>query len=682
MKLALVYPPACDPTAPYIALPALAGFLRPRGIEVLTIDANVLAFDRLLSRTSLGQARDRIEARLQELDGKRTLAHTDAVAYATLQRSRGDAHAVPGRIDDAKNVLREEARFFDPEAYSLAVSVIDAALRVVSAAHHPCFVDFMTYRTPLGLTSQAALEASASPTQSPFDAYLRDDLLPRLRAERPSVVGLSVCFPGQLHPAYLFALRIKRELPDVHLTLGGPGITQVLARLKGPRLADALFPFDSAVLFEGEHTLLALLQALENGTPLGEIPNVVTRREDGTAGYKPRGTTENLSELPSPDFDGMPLEAYFAPRIVLPYDPTRGCYWGRCTFCHYGLSEKGTAKYREREVATVVNHLRSLREKYNQSLFYLSHDSVAPKTMVAIAASIAEQNLPLRWATDLKPEKYLTPERAQTLRNGGALACALGVESASNRVLKLIDKGATAETLSGVIEALSGAGIAVEAMCFTDFPTESYTEAQHTLQFLREHAQRIAVFIVGEFGLTHGSLVAAEPARFGIQELWELQGDRLGLSLMYAPSRPWKTDPQRANLDNTVGELSSRWALRPYPWAGAVSTAHTLLHYERFGPGVFRELALKGAGTQTLSSKPREAHLKFSYEQACEAEVRDGTLWQTLVFEKRIVSQEAYESLAATCPALLPAPELRSFQAGSDPAALPLRRGKPGRRQR
>ena len=39
MKIALVYPPTCDPTAPYLAVPALTGFLRESGVEVLTRSA-------------------------------------------------------------------------------------------------------------------------------------------------------------------------------------------------------------------------------------------------------------------------------------------------------------------------------------------------------------------------------------------------------------------------------------------------------------------------------------------------------------------------------------------------------------------------------------------------------------------------------------------------------------------
>ena len=59
MKIALVYPPTCDPTAPYLAVPALTGFLRANGVEVLPVDANVEAYDALLRRAPMEALRER-----------------------------------------------------------------------------------------------------------------------------------------------------------------------------------------------------------------------------------------------------------------------------------------------------------------------------------------------------------------------------------------------------------------------------------------------------------------------------------------------------------------------------------------------------------------------------------------------------------------------------------------------
>src|SRR3954469_1793668 len=98
MRIALVYPPTCDPTAPYLAVPMLTGFLRANGVETLPIDANVEAFDALLDPVALAGLRDRLEARLTALDSKAALAHAEQLELAALVRARGDAHAVPEGI--------------------------------------------------------------------------------------------------------------------------------------------------------------------------------------------------------------------------------------------------------------------------------------------------------------------------------------------------------------------------------------------------------------------------------------------------------------------------------------------------------------------------------------------------------------------------------------------------------
>jgi hypothetical protein len=357
---------------------------------------------------------------------------------------------------------------------------------------------------------------------------------------------------------------------------------------------------------------------------------------------------------------------------VLPYDPTRGCYWGKCTFCHYGLAEVGTAAYRERELAGIVEHLRTLSEKHGTRYFYFSQDSVAPKTIVKLSQAIVDAGLDIRWATDLKPEKYLTKERAETLRKAGAVACALGVESGSPRVLALIDKGAPVEVVSTVVDHLAGAGIAAEAMCFTDFPTETHDEALATLDFLGDRTDRLAVYIVGEFGLTHGSLVAQSPERFGIRETWELEGDHLGLGIFFAPERPWKTDDERADVNEQLEDLSSAWALRTYPWAGAVSTAHTVLYYDRHGPSVFRDLAARGLREEILGTpaKPFEANLRFDPRAASHAQEREGEIWATLVNDQRRIGRGPYDELAARAPSLRPKPIRIAFMAGEEPTPV------------
>jgi radical SAM family protein len=676
MRVALVYPPTCDPTAPYLSVPMLSGYLRAQGIDVVPVDANVESWDELLAPGPLGRLRDRLEVRLAALDARASLRHEEQLEYAALARARGDARFVPGAIEEARTTFRDEARFFDRRAYARAVAVVEAALRVVSATYHPLHVDFTAYRTPFGLTTMEEIERASRPESDPFYGYVEQTLVPRLRAAGVGLVGISVCFPGQLQPAYAFGLALRRALPGVHLTFGGPGVTQMLLRLEGTRLARALGPFDSACMFEGEHTLVALVRALEESRPLGGLTNVVLRDRLLGARYVPAHGMVDLKALPAPDFDGMPLDRYFAPRLVLPYDPTRGCYWGKCTFCHYGLAEVGTAAYRERDVGVAVEHLKALGARHGTRHFYFSQDSVAPKTLVRMAERMIEANVLARWATDLKPEKYLTPERAMTLRRAGAVACALGVESASPRVLRLIDKGAPIEVVGDVVDRLAATGIAAEAMCFTDFPTETKGEAMATLEWLERRRDRVALYIVGEFGLTHGSLVAQDPSRFGIARTFELEGDELGLGIFF-DAEPWKSDEERADVDGALASLSEGWALRTYPWAGAVSTAHSILYYDRYGSAAFRDPAAVEARGRLEGAHAFEAELRFDLRAAERAGEREAAIWSRLVYDERRIGREPYERLAREAPPLAPRPARIRFVAGGEPERVRVRGRRP-----
>jgi hypothetical protein len=671
VKIALIYPPTGDPTAPYLAVPMLTGFLRHHGVEVVPIDANVEAWDALLRPEALAPLAARVEARCLELEALPMLDHEAQRTYLQLVRSLPDAAAAPAGIAEARAVFKDRTRFFDPDDYEAAVATVESACRLVSAAYAPLDLSFSGYRTPFALTTPDEIARDASAERNPFHGWVAEVLAPRLRREQVDAVGISFCFPGQLQPAFALGLQLRELLPDVHLTAGGPALTQLLIKLSGQDLARALGPFDSAVVFEGEHTLLALCRALAAKRPLRDLPNVVVRDPLLGARYLPGHSSEDLRQLPAPDFDGLPLDLYFAPELTLPYDPTRGCYWGKCTFCHYGLAEVGTASYRERPVEAQVEHLAALSQKYGTRRFYLSQDSVAPKTLLKLSEALVSRGLELRWATDLKPERYLTAERAETLRRAGAVACALGVESGSERVLGLIDKGQPVPVVRSTIDHLAQAGIAVEAMCFTDFPTETLDEALDTVRLLDDKREQVALYILGEFDLTAGARVSRDPAQFGLRDTWTLDGDLLKTGLFYEEAVPSKSPDEVVALDEALFELGQGWKLRRYPWAGSLSTAHTVAWYDRGGPGVFRALAARQA-RGPFGARPLSRVLPFDYDSLLEAEQADEALWQHLVRERRHVSRAAYEALAAARPVLARRRLPRSYGlvAGIEPKRL------------
>lgn len=647
MNIALIYPPTCDPTAPYLSLPTLTGYLRANGVEVWPIDANCEAYSRLLSRGSLTTLAGRVEERWSKLKRKSVMTHAEQLAAAMLWEARGDAHDAPGAIDDALAVLRDRSgeRFFDPPQYEAAIATVESALRLVSSAYAPISLDFAAYRTPFSLLTIREIEEDARPERNPFHEYFQE-LCSRLAAGRVGVVGISVAFPGQVQPAYSLAFMIRRRLPGVHVTVGGPAMTQILLRLQGKFLIRALKPFNSAVLYEGETALLEMVREVERGeNPAGIIQG--TRATD-------------LGALPAPDFDGLPLEKYFSPAPVLPYDPTRGCYWGKCAFCHYGLAECGTARYRERPVGEAAGQIRDLADRHGCRLFHFSQDSLSPKTARRLAEALKSAlgpspggEPPVRWATDMRPEPALDAECCRALAEGGALGIALGVESAAPRVLKLIHKGLKVKDAARAVKNLAAAGIAVEAMCFTDFPTETAREALMTTRFIEEHREDIALFICGEFALTTGAAVAQHPGEYGIRETWQVAGDEFATTLFYQEATPSKSPADRERIDDAIDRLARSWWLHRYPWAGSLSTAHTLLWYDRYGADVFRRLAVQ----RPKPAEPRPGKRRLPPGRDVEkvwrrARENEAEIWRILVTEKRTVTREAYRRLAEGLPSV------------------------------
>jgi len=654
MKVALIYPPTCDPTAPYLALPTLSGWLRAHGHEVLPIDANLEGWEYLLSKAELTRLGTRLDERRQEIERQPELGHTDQLAYAAVLNAAADARYAPGAIEDALATFRDPVRFYDQARYAAAVATVESAQRLISAAYTPLGLDFVAYRTPFSLMNADEIARDAAPERDPFHAAF-DAIAERVRQSGAPLVGLSVAFPGQIQPAFSLAYALRRALPGVYLTVGGPALTQMLLRLPPESLERALGPFDSAVAYEGEYALLDLIAALERG----ERPRGLIRGR----------TVEDMSQLPGPDFTGLPLERYLAPELVLPYDPTRGCYWGVCTFCHYGLAKVGTARHRERPIEQVLDQLTALQQRHGTRIFYFSQDAFAPRIAGQIARGIVERGLELRWGTDMRPERSLSPERCAELVRGGALSAALGVESASPRVLSLIDKGIRVEDMRQVIENLSEAGMAVEAMCFSDFPTESYREALATIELVRGLTPHLSLFILGRFDLTHGSLVAQKPGDFGIKEVWHIEGDELQTGLFFQERQEAKSERQRAQVEGLVSELSARWSLRRYPWAGALSTAHTMLWYARFGKGVFREL---GRVEQRPSGAPVLVQTRFDVQRAEEqSNALEAEIWAELVQNRRRVTRQDYAELAASAEPLRAAPGLWSCRIGSAPERMP-----------
>jgi len=186
-------------------------------------------------------------------------------------------------------------------------------------------------------------------------------------------------------------------------------------------------------------------------------------------------------------------------------------------------------------------------------------------------------------------------------------------------------------------------------MCFTHFPTETYSEALETLHFIQEQQHHIALFTCGDFSLVHRARVACRPEAYGICEVWHAQGDECIQTLFYRENTPSKKSLEYQKIDAFVEKLSRWFWLHKYPWAGSLSTAHSLLWYRRYGPDVFRKISHMRLPQKPVTSSRR---LKKIEKMALTSQENEENIWHTLIYKKRSVSPKNYRHMAAQIPSI------------------------------
>jgi anaerobic magnesium-protoporphyrin IX monomethyl ester cyclase len=534
----LIFPPQGHFTQPYLALPCLQAYLRQHGFEdTELIDANVEAYDRFLGGEYLERCAERVRDSLPTADfeERAQLGFGDLERYRAAVESAVSARHLPADVERAKAVVRGP-ECFDPERYLPAIRTLYHGLRLVSAAHFP------SQLTPHNFTMRYANDRSAQvfaalgdEHENPFVEHFRSTLLPRLVARRPRLVGLSIIYGSQLIPALTLGRMLKAALPECHVTAGGGFLAYIGEKLfAAPRTAQCL---DSMVFHEGEAPLLALAQALRSQSSLESVGSLLwfdRERPEGGARRNAPAHPIKLEDAPLPDFEGLPLPLYFSPQIVLPYDINRGCYYGECSFCT--LPTVIGPGYRTRSASRITDQVLELAERHGTRNFNFITDCMPPGMIRDLPDQLLARRADIHWWADARVEpKAYDAEGARKLYASGCRKLLFGFETATPRLLKLMQKGQSLKSTLQVARHCAEAGISVTFYAMVGFPSETRSEARATLDFLVRNADVVREVSLQTFHIDEVAQTYREPERFGIRILDDPQAD-LQLYHDYVPA--------------------------------------------------------------------------------------------------------------------------------------------------
>lgn len=521
MKVALLFPPQGHFTQPYLSLPSLAAYLRQHGVgEVHQIDASIEAYDHFLSRDRLRRSLERVRAGegLAALEGLPGLSYTQMERYQMLSEIDLCGEAVADSIDEAKRVLRDKELFYDYERYLWAGRTVEQGLRLFSAEYAPTKLSahgfVMRHRVERSSDILAALDDER---ENPFLEYFREHTLKRIQELDPDLIGLSLTFPSQAIPAFTLAKLIKAWKPEVHITVGGGLLAYVADKLA--RRAEIWSVIDSMVLLEGERAALQLCEAVAGDRPIESVTNLVYRDARGEVRKTEAKDPLDIKTLPTPDFEGLPLDKYFSPELVLPLAATRGCYWGKCVFCTlYTVIGPG---YRGRTVEQTVEDMRVLRDRWGARSFYLAIEDLPPNMAKRLPRAMIEAELGVSWWCDARLEHdVFDQEVCDDLAASGCKRIAFGFESSSKRVLDRMCKGIDPDASLDLVRRVRRAGISVTLYVMVGFPTETRAEAEETLRTIVRNRDLIQEVSVRVFYLDESSEIFKRRSEFDIVEIF------------------------------------------------------------------------------------------------------------------------------------------------------------------
>jgi ribosomal peptide maturation radical SAM protein 1 len=298
----------------------------------------------------------------------------------------------------------------------------------------------------------------------------------------PDVVGFTCTF-NQVLPSLALARRLKAERPGLTVLLGGACVHGQM----GEAYAAALGKFvDYVFTGEADDSFPAWLRAFAAGNPDQPIAGVA-----GARSVRPAVLTRNLDQLPVPDY-----RAFFRRREQLigqggslasvrhlPYESSRGCWWGEkhhCTFC--GLNNEGLL-YRRKSPGRIVAELEELAATYGITSF-MAADNILDFQGYRDLLSRLEASA-VEWDLFYEIKANVRRGDVAALRRAGVWRVQPGVESFSDHVLKLMRKGVSALANIQMLKWMQEYGIKVDYNVLIGFPGETLEDYRQQIRLMR-----------------------------------------------------------------------------------------------------------------------------------------------------------------------------------------------------
>ena len=296
------------------------------------------------------------------------------------------------------------------------------------------------------------------------------------KMERPYIFGFSV-LTATLKSALTLSEKLKKRYPDSIVIFGG---------IHPTAMPDEVLSYDSVDIVlrgEGEYLIEELYHLLKHHKDFSHLDSLSFRRKGQIVHNKRSDIIADIDKLPSFPYHLFEGNPQYDLGFVM---SSRGCPYN-CIFCSNRITTNKAYRYRSTE--NVIKDLRLLHDKYKQKKvdFFDDNFLVNKKRIFSLTSEIRKNNLhkDMTFAFQARGDNA-NEEILKELYQSGFKNVFFGIETASNRLLKLIKKGETLEEIVEAVKLSKTIGFHVSATFIYALPTEEHKDRMNNLELSKK----------------------------------------------------------------------------------------------------------------------------------------------------------------------------------------------------
>lgn len=309
-----------------------------------------------------------------------------------------------------------------------------------------------------------------------------------LKEYSPQIVGITAT-TSQVKDAFRCAMLVKAFDKDIRVIIGGAHPSaEPESSLKECNALDA------ACIGEGENTMLEFTE----GKTLEEIRGISFWSGRKIIVNERRPVIENIDTIPFPARDLLNHDFYFSPSSTTLKGVTsigttvfteRGCSYN-CSFCQNPMLKTINAGrfVRCHSVDYVASEIGHIIERYNvNAIFFLDPLFTIDKNRAIDICDMLIRNgfnKKINYEVTLRAN-CIDEDVLKALKESGCTHIIYGLESASSRMLKMMNKGTTVEDNQKAVRLTKKYGISCVANFILGIPGETDQDFMETLKFIK-----------------------------------------------------------------------------------------------------------------------------------------------------------------------------------------------------